>query len=62
MTHKNINGSSFKSSETIQKKDDGPDRSVSNNKFSSVIPNEGAMKARENILLFRVSTDSQLKD
>ena len=40
--------SSFKSSENIQKKEDGPDRSVSNNKFSSVTLNELAMKARKN--------------
>ena len=35
-TNINIKMSSFKSSETIQKKEDGPDRSVSNNLFSSV--------------------------
>ena len=32
-TNKNIKISSFKSSENIQKKQGGPDRSVSNNKF-----------------------------
>ena len=30
-TNKNIKRSSFKSSENIQKKEDGPDRSVSDN-------------------------------
>ena len=40
---------SFKSSESIQK-DVGPDCTVLNNKFSSVTPNELAMKARESIL------------
>ena len=39
--------SSLKSSRDIQKKEDGPDRSVSNNKFSSVTLNELAMEARE---------------
>ena len=34
----------------FQKKKGGPDRSVSNDKFSSVTLNELAMKARENIL------------
>ena len=35
-----IKMSSFKSSEHIEKKEDGPDRSVSNNTFSSVTLNE----------------------
>ena len=39
--------SSFKSSENIQKKEGGPDRSVSDNQSSSVSLNELAMKARE---------------
>ena len=39
---------SFKSSGNIQKKEGGPDRSVSNHQFSSVTLNELAMKAREN--------------
>ena len=39
--------SSFKSSENIQKKQDGPDRSVSDNQSSSVTLNELAMKARK---------------
>ena len=38
--------SSFKSSENIQKKEGGPDRSVSDNQPSSVILNELAMKVR----------------
>ena len=38
--------SSFKSSENIQKKEDGPDRSVSDNQSSSVTLDELAMKAR----------------
>ena len=39
--------SSFKSSENIQKKEGGPDRSVSDNQSSSVTLNELAMKARK---------------
>ena len=45
-TNKNIKISSFKSSENIQKKEGGPDRSVSNNSSSSVTMNELAMKAK----------------
>ena len=45
--NKNIKMSSFKSSENIQKKEGGSDRSVSDNQFSSVTPNELAMKARK---------------
>ena len=45
-TKKNIKRSSFKSNENIQKKGDGPDRSVSDNQSSSVTLNELAMKAR----------------
>ena len=37
---------SLKSSENIQKKEEGPDRSVSDNKSSSVTLNELAMEAR----------------
>ena len=48
-THKNIKMSSFKSSENIQKKEDGPDRSVSDTKSSSVTLNELAMKARKKL-------------
>ena len=43
---------SFQSSENIQKKEFGSDRSVSNTKFSSVTLNEPAMKARERMLKF----------
>ena len=39
--------SSFKSSGTSQKKDGGPDRSVSDNQSSSVTLNKLAMKARK---------------
>ena len=39
--------SSFKSSENIQKKEGGPDRSVSDNQSSSVTLNKLAMKARK---------------
>ena len=45
--NKNIKMSSFKSSENIQKKEDGPDRSVSDNQSSSVTLNELAMEARK---------------
>ena len=45
--NKNINMSSFKSSENIQKKEGGQDRSVSDNQSSSVTLNELAMKARK---------------
>ena len=45
--NKNIKMSSFKSSENIQKKEGGPDRSVSDNQSSSVTLNELAMKARK---------------
>ena len=47
-TNKNIKMSSFKSSENIQKKEDGPDRSVSDNQSSSVTLNELAMKSSKN--------------
>ena len=46
-SNKNIKMSSFKSSENIQKKEGGPDRSVSDNQSSSVTLNELAMKARK---------------
>ena len=39
--------SSFKNSENIQKKEGGPDRSVSDNQSSSVTLNVLAMKARK---------------
>ena len=44
--------SSFKSSEKIQKKEGGSDRSVLDNKSSSVTLNELAMKARKNTVNF----------
>ena len=44
--------SSFKSSENIQKKEGGSDRSVLDNKSSSVTLNELAMKARKNTVNF----------
>ena len=43
-TIENIKMSSFKSSENIQKKEGGPDRSVSDIQSSSVTLNEQAMK------------------
>ena len=46
-TNKNIKMSFFKSSENIQKKEGGPDRSVSDNHSSSVTLNELAMNARK---------------
>ena len=39
--------SSFKSSENIQKKEGGPDRSVSDNQSSSVTLNKLAIRARK---------------
>ena len=44
--NRNIKLSSFKSSEKNQKKEGGPDRSLSDNPSSSVTLNELAMKAR----------------
>ena len=46
-TNRNIKMSSFKSSEIVQRKDGGPDRSVSDNQSSSVTLIELAMKARK---------------
>ena len=46
-TNKNIKISSFKSSENIQRKEGGPDRSVSDNQSSSVTLIKLAMKARK---------------
>ena len=45
--------SSIKSSENIQKKECGPDRSVSDNRSSSVTLNELAMKARKSYCNFK---------
>ena len=61
ITNKNIKMSSFKSSENIQKKEDGPDRSVSDYQSSSVTLNELAMKSRK-ILYFRVSARKSYND
>ena len=47
LSNKNIKMSSFKSSENIQKKEGGPDRSVSDNQSSSVTLNALTMKARK---------------
>ena len=55
--NKNIKMSSFTSSENIQKKESGPDRSVSDNQSSSVTLNEPAMKARKNTVLLSFSKE-----
>ena len=49
--NKTIKMSSLKSSENIQKKEGGPDRSVSDNQSSSVTLNELAMKARKDAVI-----------
>ena len=49
--------SSFMSSENIQKKEGGPDRSVSDNQSSSVTLNELAMKARKNTVISSYSKE-----
>ena len=46
--------SSFKSSENIQKKEVGSDRSVSDNQSSSVTLNELAMKSRKSYYNFKL--------
>ena len=46
--------SSSKSSENIQKKEGGPDRSVSDNQFSLVTLNELAMEARKSYCNFKL--------
>ena len=53
-TNKNIKMSSTtsKSSENFQKKEGGPDRSVSDNQSSSVTLNELVMKDRKNTVIF----------
>ena len=56
-TNKNIKIRSFKSSENIQKKKGGPDRSVSDNQSSSVTLNELAMKARKNTIISSFSKE-----
>ena len=50
--------SSFKSSENIQKKEGGPDRSVSDNNYSSVTLNKVAMKARKSYCNFKLQLRS----
>ena len=55
--NKNIKMCSFKSSENIQKKEGGPDRSVSDNKSSSVTLNELAMKARKDTVISTFSKE-----
>ena len=57
MANKNIKMSSFKSSENIQKKEGGPDRSVSDNQSSSVTLNELAMKARKDTVISSFSKE-----
>ena len=57
-SNKNIKMSSFKSSENIQKKEVGPDRSVSDSQSSSVTLNKLAMKAKKkNIVLLSFSKE-----
>ena len=51
-TNKIIKKSSFKSSENIQKKEGGPDRSFSDNQSSSVTLNALAMKANLKKILY----------
>ena len=48
---------SFMSSENIQKKEGGPDRSVSDNQFSSVTLNELAMKSRKDTVISSFSKE-----
>ena len=50
--------SSFKSSENIQKKEGGPDRSVSDSQSSSVTLNELATKARKLYCNFKLQRRS----
>ena len=52
--------SSFKSSENIQKKECGPDRSVSDNQSSSVTLNELATKARKSYCNFKFQQTSHI--
>ena len=54
---KNIKICSFKSSKNIQKKEGGPDRSVSDNQSSSVTLNELAMKARKDTVISSFSKE-----
>ena len=52
--------SSFKSSENIQTKEVGSDRSVSDNQSSSVTLNELAMKARKSYCNFKLQQRSHI--
>ena len=52
--------SSFKGSENIQKKEGGPDRSVSDNQSSSVTLNELTMKARKSYCNFKLQQRSHI--
>ena len=56
-TNKNIKMSSFNCSENIQKKEGGPDRSVSDNQSSSVTLNELAMQARKDTVISSFSKE-----
>ena len=60
-TNKNIKMSSFKSSENIQKKEGGPDRSVSDNQSSSVTLNELATKARKDAVISSFSKEKDVR-
>ena len=55
--NKNIKMNSFKSSENIQKKEGGPDRSVSDNQSSSVTLYELAMKASKDTVISSFSKE-----
>ena len=57
ISNKNIRMSSPKSSENIQKKEGGPDISVSDIQSSSVTLNELAMKARKNTVISSFSKE-----
>ena len=56
-TNRNIKMSSFKSSEIVQRKEGGPDRSVSDNQSSSVTLIELAMIARKNAVISSFSKE-----
>ena len=53
--------SSFESSENIQKKVGGPDRSILDNKSFSVTLNEQAMEARKSFCNFTLQQGSHTK-
>ena len=56
-TNKNLKMSSFKNSENIQKKEGGPDRSISDNQSSSVSMSALAMKARKDAVISSFSKE-----